>query len=206
MIKVIIFDLGGIIIPGVAHPISVLLSKKHKIASKKIEKVIRLYWGNFAFKRITEKSYWKKVINVLKLNETPENIERLARIIMNKTNENVIKTILLLKRNYRIVLLTDVPKEWFIYLNNRLDLKKVFSDIFVSYKIKLGKPHLVGTISKNVQIYHYVLQKLNVSSNECLLIDDHVENLVYPKKLGMKTILFKSSKQLTKDLKKLGVL
>jgi HAD superfamily hydrolase (TIGR01509 family) len=48
-----------------------------------------------------------------------------------------------------------------------------------------------------------VTEKLNIKPEECVFIDDHEENLVPARQLGMHTILFQSITQMKRDLEKL---
>ena len=50
-----------------------------------------------------------------------------------------------------------------------------------------------------------MLTKLQVKGEECIFIDDQVNNLRAARELGIATIQFITAEQLEKDLKKLGV-
>ncbi|VVB70892.1 Glyceraldehyde 3-phosphate phosphatase [uncultured archaeon] len=60
---------------------------------------------------------------------------------------------------------------------------KYFDNFFYSSDIGLLKPF--------IEIYEYVLEKLNVKPEEILFIDDKEANLVIPRQLGWKTFYFK---------------
>ena len=53
------------------------------------------------------------------------------------------------------------------------------------------------------KIYLEVLKKLKVKGDECVFIDNEERNIKTAKSLGMKTILFKSMRQLRKELREL---
>jgi len=55
------------------------------------------------------------------------------------------------------------------------------------------------------KIYVYTLKKLGAKPHECIFIDNLKRNTDSAKKLGIKTIHFRNSKQLRKDLTRLSV-
>ncbi len=58
----------------------------------------------------------------------------------------------------------------------------------------------------NMDIYKYALRKFNIDPHMAVFIDDHRENLVPAKKLGIKTFHYQNNPAgLKKFLKKLGV-
>lgn len=70
-----------------------------------------------------------------------------------------------------------------------------FSPLILSYEVKALKPQK--------KIYTFALRELEVKAKECVFIDDHEKCLVTARKLGMRTILFKNSRQIIRDLSKL---
>lgn len=58
----------------------------------------------------------------------------------------------------------------------------------------------VHTIKPGTDIYKILFDKYGLVPEECIFIDDHEENIITGRKLGMKGIVFKSHDQLTADL------
>lgn len=72
-----------------------------------------------------------------------------------------------------------------------------FHPLIISYSAGASKP--------NREIYDIAVEKSGVKPEEILFIDDHEENLVYPRSIGMKTILAKSQAQVASDtMRELG--
>lgn len=53
--------------------------------------------------------------------------------------------------------------------------------------------------------YELILDKLNVRAEDSLFIDDSAQNLASARELGIQTILFKSSKQLLDELRRMRI-
>lgn len=58
----------------------------------------------------------------------------------------------------------------------------------------------VGLLKPDPEIYLLATKELNVEPKECIFIDDLEENLLPAKKLGMKIILAKNTKQIIEDV------
>ena len=50
------------------------------------------------------------------------------------------------------------------------------------------------------KIFNHVLNSLKINPEESVFIDDKEKNLIFAKKLGIKTILFKNFNQLKEEL------
>ena len=72
-----------------------------------------------------------------------------------------------------------------------------FDAIEISCDDKLRKP--------DKKSFELIFKRLDVNPKESLFLDDKQENLDEAKKLGMKTVLFKTNKQFFLDLEKLGI-
>ena len=74
----------------------------------------------------------------------------------------------------------------------------LFDDIILSGDVELVKP--------DPAIFHLLLNKINYSAPECLLIDDSRPNVDAAKKLGFSIILFISPENLQTELQRLNLL
>lgn len=102
-----------------------------------------------------------------------------------------------LSKNYRLAMLSNHIKDWFEDFLKENNLDNVFDVLAPSYELKVSKP--------NPEAYEMVLKKLGVKSEEALFIDDELRNIDAAEKLGIKTIHFKNSEQLEKELKGMGL-
>lgn len=104
-------------------------------------------------------------------------------------------------KQYPLYALTNFAAETFfthIRHNTKYNFLNLFKDIVVSGVEKVIKP--------DPKIYEILLQRNNLDPKNCIYIDDSKANLVPAQNLGMATIHFKSSEQLTNELRSLNIL
>jgi len=114
-----------------------------------------------------------------------------------KQNKKLYKLAFKLKKQgHKIAILSD---QWWLSKEAVIKEKymKKFNVVVISCDVGLRKP--------NPEIYKLTLKKLKLPAKNCLFIDNQTWNLTPAKKLGMKTILFKTDEQLFKQLFKMGV-
>lgn len=99
---------------------------------------------------------------------------------------------------YRIFGLTNWAAETFPIGQKKFPFFGWFEDVVVSGKIGIVKP--------NAEIYQCLLERNQLIAQECLFIDDRLENVEGAKKLGIEAIHYRSPEQLTNDLSQLNLL
>lgn len=201
MIKVIIFDYGGVIagtkseksgLSGLCDEFSKLLN----LPGKKILDVYHRYWDDWKLGNLTMQEVYEKFLKDLNIKY---DTKKLIEITLNsaKLDKKVYALVLNLKKHYRLACLTNHTREWFGSEVKRFKLNNLFEKIFTSYELKLVKP--------DPEIYKIVIRDLNVRPEECLFIDDLARNTRPAAELGIYTIVFHSYSQLKKELVKLGI-
>lgn len=201
MIKGIIFDLGGVYLNrGIRKAFRENFTKMFNLSFDENKPFPifgeNLYPSGFVSSKISEEQYWNLCENDLGIKIDPE---KLRTILLNTFEEqkDVVALVKKLKGIYQLGLLSDMPKEWADWLENRFHVFRNFDAVVISgYE---------GTEKPNPEIYHLILKKLKLKPEECVFIDDWERNLEYPPKIGMKTVLFKNSEQLKKELEELGI-
>ena len=87
-----------------------------------------------------------------------------------------------LKRKYNIGMLSNDLKIWSSFLRNKFNITHLFDVVIISGDVGYRKP--------DKKIYEVLLNKINGSAEECVFIDDKLENLQAASELGIKTIKF----------------
>lgn len=202
MIKVIIFDLGGVVLDSPFEEIE-KFEERNGIKKGSINKIIRKKGWNGSFSKLERneikieefcKEFEKEIeIEIEKRISVREFIESIEKL---KIREKVIEYIDLLRiRGYKTCVITN---NWYGFQdeNNYLELKKHF-DLFIESRIeKINKP--------NPKIFELCIHKLkNIKYEECLFLDDIGINLKYAYQLGIKTIKVLNQDQLLMDLEKI---
>ncbi|MBD5135366.1 MAG: HAD-IA family hydrolase [Lachnospiraceae bacterium] len=89
------------------------------------------------------------------------------------------------ERNYKqydFVLLSNDVKEWSKYLFELYGLQKYFKECIVSGKIHMRKPEN--------RIFAYSIKYMHCNPQECIFVDNNVQNLNAAQNVGIDTILF----------------
>jgi len=188
MIKTIIFDIGGVVVPNLN------LKIKQKIKNKNLIKKIYKYEDALNSGKITIDKLQRQFKN--ELGDLNLKMIFMEAALESRLNNKVKNIILKLNKDYKVVYLSNTIKEHYI-ARRKQHVYDLFSYGINSYKVKLKKPDL--------KIYKLLLKRLNARAEECLFIDDKLENIKSAKTLGIKTILFKNPGQLIKDLIKFNI-
>ena len=191
MIKVIIFDYGGVIGKETTDYIFKAVSAAYRLKPEQIRKEFYKFIFSLQTGKIKEKFFWQELAKSLGITDASglKNFWLAEHQKYAKLNDKVLTIVKKLKSCYKLCLLANTIS---FYQKKSIEekLKQVFPVIVYSYKVGLRKP--------DRKIYNYVLKKLKVEPEECVIIDDSEKNLVYPKKLGMITVHFKSFRDFRK--------
>ena len=99
-------------------------------------------------------------------------------------NDGVIDFIEIVRKDYKLAIISNDASRWSRYLRDKFNINQYFDVISISADLKLQKP--------DERIFQYTIDKLNVSADECLYVDDRKENLNTAQKMGMKTVMLNS--------------
>jgi len=197
-IKVVIFDLGEVLLRG-------LLGAEERIAPRigwppeRVNKALhgahleRLFRGE-----ISEDRYIAAVLEETGWMISPQTFKALLRENFDEIpgTRAIIKT---LKEKFKIVVLSVHAREWIDYCRGIYGLDQVFSDgAFFSFEMAAMKPER--------EAFHAVLETLRKAPEEVLFIDDSEANVQAARQLGIHVIQFESAEKLKKDLMDLGIL
>ena len=198
MIKTVIFDLGGVVLSRGLWLFRKYLVENFGVTDNEtISVMIKKYYKPFFSGKMNEEEYWKKCLGELNVKHDWKELRKILLGFYEPQRDLLELVTLLRKRGYVTGLLSDQTKEWWSELNSKYALEQHFDFCIISAEAGFSKP--------DERIYELVLDKSGSSSGKCVFIDDLEQNLEPARKLGMKTILFRSAKQLKEELVSLGV-
>lgn len=99
-----------------------------------------------------------------------------------------------LSEKYTLALATSAQEEKFKFESQYFDINK-FKVVITGKDVKKGKP--------NPEIYSLAIEKLNIKSNECIVIEDALKGVISAKNAGIKCIAVETSFS-KNELKKAG--
>jgi putative hydrolase of the HAD superfamily len=195
MIKVIIFDLGGVCFDIDWIKINEEMIKKFNISTlvKSVgnEKAIEYYKEALEGKRHPKEMF--KELN--KENHDLDEVIKFYKEMYKKYkrhNPKIYKLLKKLKEKYILVCLSDTNSIHF-EAHQEQETIKDFQKTFTSFQI--------GGIKRDSNTFQKVMNTLSVKPKEILFIDDHEKNIEVAKSVGIQTIKYIGYKYLAKELK-----
>ncbi len=193
MIKAVIFDYGGVFVKykpgdiyvtagqklGVGDRVSAFVKKYYSIMGKMTRGEILKHISKTG---INPKVWERNVVQLLEKRKRRKELVALAKRLK--------------KKGYVVSLLSNVNSITARF-NKTRGYYDIFSPFILSCEVKAMKPQK--------KIYRIALRRIGLSPKACVFIDDHDRCIKTAKKLGMHAIPYKTSSQVMKDLKKLGV-
>ena len=195
MIKAIIFDAGGVYFQGsfidfVNRSYKILGIENRDFIDKKL-----IFNPDYNRGEITAEECFRNYFGV------PISEKQMEKILdfwttTWKLNDEMVNLVRRLKENYKLAILSN---------SDLINSEKYTERGWYSPFDVLVLSHEEGILKPERKIYEIVLEKLGMSPEECVFIDDQKEALLPAKEMGMKTILYESIEQLERELDDLGV-
>lgn len=196
MIKLIIFDVGGVIDTFDESLYIKYICKKRGLDPLKFRRALAPLLDRMEISEL--ELYEMKKILAQKFKVSEDQLEwESAFIKLNTVNRDVVKLITRLSKKYKIAILTNVSRSRHL-MKMELYLEKVkYDKMFTSCYLKMRKP--------DAEIYQYVLEKMKAKPKEAVFIDNMEKNVVGARKVGITAIRFTDYKSLVKNLRALGI-
>lgn len=200
MIKLFIFDLGGVVVPASENELYNTISKLSGINRDKIPPVYndlikQAFTADINVKELYDEFCKKFYISDKGIsNKLFESHMKIVRGNINRQDEILVNMIKQLKDDKQVVCLTNTEPE--VEAVSREDgLYDHFHKAYTSTELKMKKP--------DPDIFHVVLEDQGVKAKEAVLIDDRIENILAANKIGMNAILYDHISPLVKSVYKL---
>lgn len=204
MIKNIVFDLGGVIVPLNRDACNSAFSK---IGFKDFDKILNNYVQEGFFlqyeKGEIDSNQFRNIIRdniapLLNDNITDIDIDNAMGAFLDPISQEAIDLLISLKQNYKLYMLSNtnpiaisfVKK---LFRKTGIEMEECFHHIFLSYQMKLAKP--------NKEIFKTMIEQANMVPSETLFIDDGPSNIESAVKTGLKTLLYVPGNNLETEVK-----
>lgn len=128
---------------------------------------------------------------------TGKSVEEVVRGIAteNTLNKPLVDYIKTLRPYYKVGMLSNVGRGWINDFFSEHDLHDLFDEAILSSEEGITKP--------NPLIFERAAERLGLTSQECVMIDDRPENCQGAEQAGMKAIEYRNNEQMITALKKL---
>lgn len=194
MIKIIIFDFGGII-SGDNNDWDFTYKRFSEVSgltSAELENIFRTDWEDIS---VNKKSYFTFFEAIVSSSKKTLSVDALYKIYKNDTKlyMNILDIIKDLKsKGFRVVIFSNESK-----LGETVRLKKVDN-----YVDKIYSSATLGLRKPDPEIYKLLFKKERIAYTDALFIDDKNRNIIAAEKLGIRSILYKNPEQLLHELNK----
>lgn len=196
----IVFDLGQVLV-FFDYNIFIRAVNKHKIGLG--EEFVRKYNENYHIHRdfecgkISEVDFINQMLQWLDYKITAEQFIKYWSSIFSLNNK-VIDLLPILKKKYKLYLLSNTNSIHQKFGYQHYDFLKVFDKLFLS--------HEVGFVKPESEIYHAVEKVSGFPSGEHIFIDDILEYVNAAKDIGWDGIQYVGYDDLILNLKSKGIL
>ena len=192
---IFIFDLFGVTLRWNSNEVLPYWARLAGVSVEQYKRETRADFEACECGKISMAELWER--NGKKFGVKPSELKAifLKRFVKRaKLNEAVVKIIKDAGKHGKVFLMSNQwpahaevcrKKGWF----------DVFDRVFLSFELGARKPDKAA--------YHAVLKRIRAKPGDCVLIDDKERNVKGAVSIGMHAILFKSARQLRRDLEKL---
>lgn len=192
MIKNVILDVGGIFFDDSKQNIEKLLNKNS-------DNIYKFAYGKDFKKCLLGEITVEEHINNLKGEKEFNDISYILKkenlvdsYPLMKTNFEYIKK--LKNKGYKLFLLTNITEDSYNYINDLININKVFAGGIYSYQ--------EGVVKPNHDIYNLLINRFNLNKDETVFFDDKVKNVLAAKEVGIKSYVFNSIEDIENVLDK----
>lgn len=199
MIKVIVFDMNGVVVTNFSKEVWGKHAKKLKLSVDELKKIFKEYaaWDNLT-KNATAEGFWPSRRGDWK-NIQLEDLKSLLGDLhaSEKVNPEIVELIKNLRGKYKIGVLSNISGVLPKLLENKYQIAEIIDYPISSADIGVAKP--------DSKVFSKIVNKLKVKPDELVFIDDKQHNVEAAKQFGIKAIHFMEMEQLKEDLRNLGV-
>ena len=199
-ISVIVFDLGNVLLP---FDYNKLTTKLEKIGIGLGKHFMDTYNSNYEYHKdyergkISEEKFIERMLEVLNYKIDSETFCKYYADIFQK-NDDVAALLPKLKKNYKLILLSNTDPIHKKYGWQHYDFLKYFDDLIVS--------HETGAVKPEEKIYRAVEKASGAPSEEHIFIDDIEKYVLAAKNLGWDGIHFTGYSNLINELNSRNIL
>lgn len=199
MIDTIVFDMGNVLLEwNVDKILNFFESDSERIEQLKNEIFLSGLWeqvdagvytmseGMERVKRTLDHSYFKTIENIFYhwylATDYYADMQMFAKELSQK--------------GYQLYILSNTSEIFYQLIQvGYLPISQDLNGYILSYQVKALKP--------SVEIYHILLEKYQLTSHQCLFVDDIETNVLAAQKLGMQGVCLTTTEQAIKDIAKI---
>ena len=199
MIRCVISDLGKVIIFFDNNIFFEKIANFSPYSKEEIRELTSTHFDlveSFDKGKINPKEFYNQVIKKLKARIDYRSFYSIYNDIFS-LNPPVLEIMKRLKRDYRLVLLSNTDVMRFGFVKKKFPEVMIFDEYVLSYEVGFMKPH--------PRIFKEALKRAGFEAKECIFLDDREENIKGAQKLGINGILFGHQTDLEVVMREMGL-
>ncbi len=199
MIRCVFSDLGKVLI---FFDNNIFFKKIAKNCPFTHEEIRELTFSHFylveSFDRgeMSPEEFYRQVIQKLKARIDYDRFYSIYNDVFS-LNPPILQLMIRLKKNYKIVLLSNTDVMRFDFIKKKFPEIMIFDEYVLSYR--------VGFIKPQTHIYKEDMKHDGAEAKECVFIDDREENIEEAERLGIRAILMEPQTDLETVLQEMGL-
>ncbi len=194
--RLIIFDLGGVLIEYNEPEYYAYLSSKYNLSLRRVQKTFESLSPAFETGKMTLVSF--ETLAAKELGLKPSQLEwSYAFKRLASKNRHVEALIKRLRKKYKVALLTNNNRSRYEIAAAKFFDPKIFDRTFVSCLMGMRKP--------SASIYRRVLSEMGVKASETVFVDNMEKNVTGANRVGIRGIMYTNYTRLENELRRIGV-
>ncbi|MDK2980704.1 MAG: glucose-phosphatase [Chloroflexota bacterium] len=193
MIKVLVWDLAGVLLHGVDGNFESMLAKRLAVSEEAAFMTSRSEVNDrWDLGEMDNETYFRWLLKTL--DQPLDKLPILRSFIRDDfyIHPQMLAAIRAYHQHYTTVLLTNFPPHVHEFMHSVWNVDGTFDHIIASCDVKLLKP--------DPAMYRYALEKAGCQAEEAVFIDDRAINVEGARSVGMHAIQFLDPQQIVRDL------
>lgn len=184
--EAVVFDYGEVISQPMNKDAVHVMADILSVSQEALQESYWRFRDDYDLGRLTGKEYWQKVTADLDRNPTEDELARLLSTDVD-TWKNIRPEMIefareLKEEGVKIAILSNMHHDFLAYLNKECEWMKLFDVRVFSCELGIMKPEM--------EIYQFLIQKLQTEPSRTLFIDDRQVNVDGAIKAGLKATVF----------------
>ena len=193
MIKVLVWDLAGVLLHTVKGTFESLLAERLDTSEQAIYDAIRSETNNrWDLGEIEDQEFYTWLLQTL--DQPLSKVPIMEKFVRDDfyVHPQMLAAIRDYHTRYTTVLLTNFPSHLHEFLRTVWNIDGTFDHVIASCDVKLLKP--------DPRMYRYALEQAGCQAQEAVFIDDREGNVQGAQSIGMHSIVFRDPQQAIREL------
>ena len=195
-IRALVLDYGGVISkPQNPENVSNMLQILNQDDTD-FRSVYREKRDNYDNGNLSGEEYWHSILQHYGLEQNGSNVAKLIQEDIESWTQIDDSMIQFIKENrekvHTLAIISNMTRDCLVYMKRHFQWLELFNELIFSCEFGINKP--------DARIYEACFSRIELPPQECLFVDDLVENLDGAIESGMNVIHFKSFLQFRQEL------